>query len=95
MGNTDTKDLKAHFNYPNRLEAERETYSSLFDCSIPGLNNLVSIVFSFSNNCEREVRKLSKGSSVGFSWRLPSFSINRAAGKVEMGVFEHFLFTKI
>ena len=26
--NTDTKNLQAHFNYPNRLGAEKETYSS-------------------------------------------------------------------
>lgn len=25
-GNKDTKDLQMHFNYPNRLEAERETH---------------------------------------------------------------------
>ena len=32
---------------------------------------------------------------MGFSWRLPSFSINSVARKVEMGLIDHFPFTKI
>ena len=48
--NTDTKNLQAHFNYPNRLGAEKETYSSFPAFLIPGLNTSVLDVFRFSNN---------------------------------------------
>lgn len=81
--NIDTKDLQALFNYPNKLEAEREKYSSFPAFSILGLNTLVLDLFSFSTNCEKDIAMLSKGNSMGFSWRLPLSSISRTARKIE------------